>query len=218
MSRTLIENNDYIYLDQFQTRYVRSVAQIPMDGENWPAALVNAAGIEAGQIKWLLAHTMQGVVWGRQEAGVWNLSHQINPDRYPGLSPSTTLDCRLFGAQHEILIWRSNRILHGRTISDPDSKQMDFYKDEKQILWGTTPDQDDRFPNFTLLTDGKQGLGHAFPLPIDPQAFTTFLRPARLHIRHYITRQRETGLARITHSRLSGLSVHRTSTQPEENG
>lgn len=161
-----------------------------------------------GTAQWLLAHTYTGVVWGRAENGRWLLSPN-------NLQTETVLQLRLFSENGETFFWRDESGWWQRTIDD--SQGLGDYQDETQILWGTA--RQSLGNGFTRLSDGAQGLVHDFPLPIPEEYFDQnrhLHRPARLFLRHYIAKNGETGLARISHSRL--LRVSYEGMKEKENG
>ena len=96
------------------------------------------------------------------------------------------------------MFWKNDIDFNARIIEDnPDTE----FIPEEQILWGTQAEQitDD----FTLVSDGSQGLRHAVPLTnIDFNRNQQLYRPLRLVVRHYIDCDETTGLARIYLSRL----------------
>ncbi len=154
--------------------------------------------------EWLLAHTYSGVVWGRRVVGQWRLSSDIGSD-YPQLTASNLLEMRLFGPTGELFVWRTSQGLGARTLFDEEVK-VDC-QDEKQMVWGTRGRRLN--DQFTELIDGQQGLVTAVPFPLAELKFNeaeTF-RPVRLCVRHYITAHEETGLARITLSRLVKVTL-----------
>ncbi|MCB9422746.1 MAG: TIGR03984 family CRISPR-associated protein [Ardenticatenaceae bacterium] len=149
--------------------------------------------------RWLLAHTFDGIIWGRLDVGGWQLSSGMLPSS-PQFIQAELLELRLFGATSEAYVWRDGADLYYRTILDGSGVSYDYY-DETYILWGTSskPAKND----FTILSDGAQGLRHAVPFKINMPEGNG--RPARLIMRHYIERHKETGLARIKMSRLQAL-------------
>ncbi|MCP4419886.1 MAG: TIGR03984 family CRISPR-associated protein [Chloroflexi bacterium] len=150
--------------------------------------------------KWLLAHTYDGVVWGRWADG-WQLSSGLI-DSSPELTADMLLELRLFGPDSELYVWRDGPDLRARTIVDSPGDEVAYY-DEPQLLWGTVGKEVGN--GFTKLKDGSQGLAHAVPLDsIDFKDENT--RPVSLYLRHYVEKDAETGLARVTKSRL--LKLH----------
>lgn len=157
---------------------------------------------QSPDLNWLLAHTYDGVVWGRRDEEDWHLSSDLI-DESPPLEREVLEQLRLFGENGELFVWRDDAGLHGRQITDGAGNETLDYMNETQILWGTFGEKLDN--QFTRLEDGAQGLVHAVPLEIPPSAFGNSRRPVRLVVRHYITRDQNTGLGRITRSRLVGL-------------
>ena len=170
---------------------------------------------DKGRIKlWLLAQTYAGIVWGRMDEDGWHLSGDLG-DEYPPLKIDSLLELRIFNPTGEILVWRDGAGLHGRFIADDEEVSLP-HRDETQILWGTRGEPVGN--QFTRMTDGDQKLLHAVPLAVPSAAEGPWWRPLRLKVRHYITRDEETGLARITLSRLVNLEVEHFNRREVGNG
>jgi len=156
---------------------------------------------------WLLAHTEQGMVWGKMEDGKLTTSHDAFPQLRASLTPSSLQNCRLFGKNAELWLWRDDTEWYARRIIEgKDEAQVTEYIDEAQILWGTQ--QEGQNKGFTLVTDGVQGLCHAVPLEtvlLDPMGKREKQRPLRLQVRHYLARNDEDGTFYIAGSRLVDL-------------
>lgn len=151
----------------------------------------------------LLAHTYDGVIWGYRDAQGWHLSSDAAPTISPPLDTQILLELRLFNAKEEIYLWRDGSHFRTRHIVDGQGYEQECY-DEPTILWGT---QGTALPDgFTRLEDGSQGLAHAIPITVTIS--TQNVRPVFLQVRHYIEKDADTGLARVTCSRLIGLTVN----------
>lgn len=176
------------------------------------------------KLVYLLAHSDDGVNWGRVQAGKLITSHEalqacdvINRDdraraeieaahaACPPLRAVTLQQARLFAEAAELLLWRDgDNEFHARLIRDEaDADKAAWIEsfDEPQLLWGTHSIQLDG--DFTLLSDGVQGLRHAVPesLKLAGERLT------RLIVRHYLARE---DFARIAVSRLVKLEVEKT--------
>ena len=148
---------------------------------------------------WLLAHALDGVIWGRFANGTLTTSHDADA-RLPALDSNTLLQCRIFGKYSEIMLWHNDDGWHITTITDPANP--DDYFDEDQMLWG---DHGEALVNdFTRLSDGSQGLCHAVPFNHTELVFgeKSVHRPIRLKVRHILGFDDETGGAFIQASRL----------------
>lgn len=156
--------------------------------------------MQGNPYQWLLAHTYDGVVWGRWDDG-WQLSSGLI-DNSPELTAAMLLELRLFGPDGELYIWRDGPDLRARAIVDSPGDEIAYY-DEPQILWGTAGKAVGN--GFTRLEDGSQGLAHAVPLDMGDFDAEN-VRPVALYLRHYVEEDTETGLARVTMSRL--LKLH----------
>ena len=161
------------------------------------------------QLKYLLAHAEDGVIWGRFDNNQLITAEQVFHKSdfkvdFPTLRLLTLQQCRVFGQNGEVLLWRTGETLRSRLVQDnPDTDKIP----ERQILWGTHGEKRD---NFTLLWDGSQGLKHAVPfIDIALDEHRKLIKPVRLIVHHYIKYEKETGLARIYLSRLVDLTTHR---------
>ena len=161
---------------------------------------------EATGTCWLLAHCDDGVVWGRYDKtqGNWKLSSKPFPDISPELKEDNLQQLRLFGADMEVLIWRAENNFQGRILQDeedPDEEELHPLKEDR-ILVGDRrlADPDD---NFTLVGDAG-GSRHAVPICCKAEDFEKRGRPypLRLAVKHYLTQDQDTGVVRVTASRL----------------
>ena len=165
----------------------------------------------------LLAHCYAGVVWGhRDDAGSWQLSSGV-VDNSPALETGSLLELRVFGLDGELFTWRDASGLFARSLLDgQEGGDAVEYYDEPQILWGTRRlEKDDGPPvaGFTPLADGDLGNVHAAPLKISDDLLNGRHRPLRLYLRHYVTRDSDTGLARVANSRLVRLKPEPVATE-----
>jgi len=158
-------------------------------------------------LKYLLAHADDGVIWGEFRGTDYNLVTSGDDDVFPQLAKlrlCTLQQCRIFGKNAEVMLWKVGQNWKARSIEDGHLSKDDYIR-EQQILWGTQPEGQTK-QNFTLVSDGSQGLKHAVPLTNIP--FTkdknNLYRPIRLVVHHYIDYD-DSGLARIYLSRLVDL-------------
>lgn len=159
----------------------------------------------SAQTPYLLAHAEDGIIWGRFDNQKLTTAEMIFHKRdkvdLPKLRLLTLQQCRIFGLNGEILLWRlSETKFKWRFIGNPKEEQIP----ESQILWGTNGIKRD---NFTLLSDGSQGLKHAVPFADIELNGDRLVKPVRLLVHHYIKYEEETGLARIYRSRLVHLTT-----------
>lgn len=158
-------------------------------------------------LRWLLAHADDGVIWGELRNGRLVTSNSVAPKISPPLHSETLQQARLFAQHAELLLWRDgNNQWHARLIRDAiDGETATFTDaiDEPQILWGTNPQPLDN--DFTLMRDGDQGLQHVVPLVIKGK-FDEASRPLRLWVRHYL-KDDANGFTRIVASRLLDLRL-----------
>lgn len=149
----------------------------------------------------LLAFALDGLIWGRLKEGQLTVAADVESEFSPELDIDTLQEARLFGETAELYLWRTETGFEARTITDAVGEACE-YLDEAQILWG---DQAQPLANsdFSLMSDGVQGLHHAVPLPLEGEFDE---RPLRLKLRHYL--DHDNPFARIAHSRLVQLEVN----------
>jgi len=153
------------------------------------------------QLHYLLAHAEDGVLWGKFQNGNLLTADSVF-SQFPILRTCTLQQCRIFGENAEVMIWKVDLDFKARLIKDNNLKKDDYIT-ENQILWGTHKEQEEN--GFTLVADGQQGLRHAVPLTSIP--FNDNERPLRLTVHHYID-YNDSGVARIYLSRLVNLYVN----------
>jgi CRISPR-associated protein (TIGR03984 family) len=154
------------------------------------------------QFSYLLAHAEDGVIWGHFPEMQLRIAHEVFSE-FPKLRLSTLQQCRIFGEEGEMLLWRDQMTLRSRLVVDERPAKCDEQSkhciEEDQILWGKSGGVRE---GFTKLQDGQQGLSHAVPLVDIP--FGAERRPVRLRVHHYI-QYNKSGIARIYLSRLVKL-------------
>jgi CRISPR-associated protein (TIGR03984 family) len=165
------------------------------------------------QLPYLLAHAEDGVIWGLFDIDSGTLTTAIDvfsECNFAELRLKTLQQCRVFGNTGEVLLWNSNgewrsRLILQSKVSELIAQQQIGLIPELQILWGT---QGKTNGNFTLLSDGSQGLKHAVPIPVEQTYFSKdrneLYRPVRLEVNHYFCYDSD-GVARIFLSRLVSL-------------
>jgi CRISPR-associated protein (TIGR03984 family) len=163
-------------------------------------------------LRYLLAHAEDGVIWGYFPSdGNLEIARDVFPSsNFPELRLKTLQQCRIFGKDAEILLWNSNGEWKSRKITQRTVLELLEQKEiglipEEQILWGTEGKEKG---NFTLLSDGSEGLKYAVPI-----INITFengnekpKRPVQLIVNHYFCYDKD-GIARIFLSRLVSLSL-----------
>lgn len=167
--------------------------------------------------KYLLAHADDGVIWGYfKDNG--NKKELVTADsvfsQLAKLGLPTLRQCRIFGETTEVMLWcveeqwQIDKTWQARFIRDGHLSDKDYIP-EYQILWGTQAE--DIREEFTLVSDGSQGLKHAVPLKNIPFSSdrSKLYRPIRLSVRHYIDYDKNDGLARIYLSRLVDITTDR---------
>ncbi|MBD2426956.1 CRISPR-associated protein Csx19 [Phormidium sp. FACHB-1136] len=154
-------------------------------------------------LKYLLAHADDGVIWGHFRTGKLSTSNAVL-EQSPPLRIMTLQQCRIFGKAGEVLLWNTNNTWNARLLFDPPDKKHII--EERQLLWGTHGKK--REPEgFTCLKDGSQGLKHAVPFTeIELENDGKLVQPVRLVVHQFIDYD-DDGLARVTLSRLVDLTT-----------
>jgi len=144
-----------------------------------------------GQDVYLLAHSDDGVTWGIVKNGILTVEKGTSAP----LSPKTLQQARLFNINGELLLWRKEDEFKLQFL--PKNSADDTNRiEEQQLLWGDTGEPKGEF---TLMSEGVQGLHHAPPLTDYQQGHSPILT-----VHHYIAYDDE-GQAYIKQSRLVDL-------------
>jgi CRISPR-associated protein (TIGR03984 family) len=164
-----------------------------------------AAQAAAYQLRWLLAHSEDGAIWGLHEHAALQLSSDVLPVGARTLRWERLVQARLFGSAAELLLWPGPQGWQARIRHDRAGTGHAVI-DEQQLLWGTWSAAPERnSPPFTLLAEGRQGIQHAPPLASElatlPPASE---RRASLLVRHYL-HEDDSGMTRIADGRLMGV-------------
>jgi CRISPR-associated protein (TIGR03984 family) len=155
-------------------------------------------------LRWLLAHADDGVIWGELRNRQLVTSDSVAPEVSPPLRTETLQQARLFAEHAELLLWRDgDNQWHARLIRDAVEGETPVFTDaidEPQLLWGT---HGEHRSGFTMLRDGAQGLRHAVPMEL-PLGKNNETDPLRLWVRHYL-QEDQNGFTHIVVSRLLDL-------------
>lgn len=168
----------------------------------------------------LLAHAIDGVIWGQLDNGELLTSHRVAPEISPELRIETLQQLRLFNEHYEVKLWRVGNEWQAIRISDTEDKSA-VAIDEQQLLWGTHAKPSAH--GFIELEDGAQGLRHVIPPFEDNKPLLEIIQHRKgdlglradkakpltrvcLKVRHYLT-ENDLGVNTITISRLLGLGV-----------
>lgn len=145
---------------------------------------------------YLLAHTDDGVIWGILKGKTMTLAGDVFPRVAVPLRQNSLQQARLFNTTGELLLWRTATGFEYRVIADGETAVEGSFE-ETQVLWG---DDGQANGSFTLMSEGRQGLHHAPPLPnYQPR------QAPLLTVRHYVDYDSE-GQAYIALSRLVDLN------------
>ena len=160
-------------------------------------------------LRWLLAHCDDGVVWGRKSGDSWRLSSQPFPDISPRLNGGNVQQLRLFGPQSELLVWRTDDGLRGRWLTHAaDGVDVSLKPEEQEYILVGDRVLRQAQQGFTVVGDGR-GSRHAVPLECPETAFPARPRrhPLRLSVWHYFAADEQSNIVRIVASRLAGVRL-----------
>lgn len=161
---------------------------------------------------YLLAHAVDGVIWGLVTSSSVMVSNHVSPEISPPLRIETLRHLRLFNEDREARLWRTgNHDWRALTVVDVEDETA-VAIDEMHLLWGTYAQPASN--GFVKLEDGQQGLRHVVPpIPSHPDLSGSSggldddrLSRVCLKVRHYLTED-ALGVNKITLSRLVGLGV-----------
>jgi CRISPR-associated protein (TIGR03984 family) len=161
-----------------------------------------AAGLaEPGETIYALIHLDDGVLWGYVENGNLIVPSPDQCDWVPKLRTLTIQQCRLFGGNGELFIWRiaEGKWRGRKLLEDPN---VDYPKiEESQLLIGNREKAGFKLPpDFMAIYEASTGLRQVVPhtAPIDDD------HRLALVVRHYLSED-DDGQAIIKCSRLAGL-------------
>jgi CRISPR-associated protein (TIGR03984 family) len=146
------------------------------------------AQAKADDLRWLLVHADDGVIWGELRNDKFHLSSDLFG---PQLRAKTLQMARLFGFNGELFIWKIDTCSwQARLIVEQQGNESEYF-DETMLLWGTKCEKSK--DGFFLWRHGSEGLRHAPPIKNQNNL--------KLKVRHYIDYD-EDGQAYIKFSRL----------------
>jgi CRISPR-associated protein (TIGR03984 family) len=156
-----------------------------------------------------LAHCDDGVVWGRLSDASWKFAPERFREFTPVLSSQNLQQLRVFGAQSETLIWRTDDGFRGRVLSDSSQSVEDWGKplDEEWVLLGDRV-KVQTADGFTAVEDAT-GSRQVVPVECFEKDFIVGkkvgISPLRLRVRHYFEQDERSGSVRIAATRLVEL-------------
>lgn len=156
-------------------------------------------------LRWALAHSDEGVTWGRYDSGarVWRLGDQVVPEVSPSIRREALQELRIFGESAEVLIWRTDKGLRGRVIKDaPHTSDSPRPLDETRLLRGSYVVKPCEH-GFTHISD-QAGAEQVVPLEVTNERLPA--APVLLQVRHYYESDADTGAVRIAATRLVTLT------------
>lgn len=143
---------------------------------------------------YLLAHALDGVIWGKIVDGQLVTSSPLHIE--------TLQELRLFNRQREIHVWHTGDTWHARQIVDEEGISEDDYIEESHILWGTRGKPVAN--GFTQMHHRGEGLSHT--VPIDATKVNEQQSRLYLCVRHYFGED-DNGVNYIAYSRIVSLDV-----------
>jgi CRISPR-associated protein (TIGR03984 family) len=152
--------------------------------------------ISSGRYRYLLAHAIDGVIWGIIQDGHIKVA-DFPGSPHPKLRMETLQQARLFGPEDEWLVWRTPEGWKSRLVHDHPEGESGGEITENWILWGTDLEKAEN--GFSLVREADLGIRHAPPIK--------FLERHKLYlrVRHYIQSDSE-GAACVQFSRLVDLN------------
>jgi CRISPR-associated protein (TIGR03984 family) len=157
-------------------------------------------------IKWLLIHQDDGVIWGLRVNDGWRLSSDLFPGVSPALSSERVQQIRAFGDEGELLVWHDSNQFRGRIIKDASNVDHPRWArgiDESFILLGNRVYEATK-EDFTLIGNAS-GSRHAVPISCTNEELRDRNSILSLAVRHFLTQDPETGCVRIAATRLVGI-------------
>lgn len=152
-------------------------------------------------LRWLLAHADNGVIWGELRDSELRLSSDAFGLDTLTLSWTTLQQARLFGSSGELRVWMGPNNWQAQLRRDGEENgTLIEYIEETHFLWGTKANESR--DGFTEIVEGSQGIIHTPPISVAPKE----TQRAALLVRHYIAED-ENGVARIVDSRLVALQA-----------
>ena len=148
-------------------------------------------------LRWLLAHADDGVIWGEVRDDGLHLSTSLFGHE---LRAKTLQMARLFGEIGELYLWKSDDGWSARLVIEGEGHTKEYY-DRCQLLWGTDVEETD--DGFVLLRHGAEGLRHAPPMPVPGGKLE---RSLVLNVRHFVDYDAE-GQAYVEFSRLISIGL-----------
>ena len=175
----------------FTKKYIIESKPVPDDFENNIRGWLEEKS-KIHNLKWLLIHADDGVIWGELRDDVLHVASDFSADLHcPELRSETVQMARLFGENGELLVWRDdNYSFSSRLVEENRGVNIEYF-DETMLLWGTRRENSN--DDFFLWEHGSEGLRHAPPVDSN--------RDLKLKVRHYIDYD-EDGQAYIKFSRL----------------
>ena len=187
---------------------IHSSPQTVNDKEEPKALLTGLWGMDKTDFPLLLAFADDGLIWGKMADDGLFISNDADPQFGPPLRWKTLQRLHLFSEKKELRIWRHGGGFKGVFLSDVPCENARYY-DEQQILLGNkirdgfSSKAANNTISFTPLED-LAGQWHAPPIAGSalPDGSSSRLS---LELRHYLEEDKETGMLRVSISRILKL-------------
>lgn len=187
---------------------IHSLPQIVNNKEEPKTLLTGLWGMDKTDSPLLLAFADDGLIWGKMADDGLFICNDADPRFCPLLRWQTLQRLHLFSEKRELRIWRHGGTFKGVFLSDEPGED-EYYYDEEQILLGTeirkgiSSKMVNNSISFTPVED-LAGQWHAPPIAESEFVKGTSSR-LRLKLRHYLKADEETGMLRVSISRILKL-------------
>jgi CRISPR-associated protein (TIGR03984 family) len=154
--------------------------------------------------RWALALCHDGVTWGRLDRDNWTMANTCFRGLCPPVTEDNLQELRVFGKEGEVMVWRVGTGFKGRFLKDTTGPAEPYLQPmvEWQILLGIPKEERNSFTRVASVSGREQVL----PLTVKG---TPIRPPFRLVVKHYLTREDETGIVKVAASRLVDLEVEK---------
>ena len=177
-----------------------------------PAALIAGGrpiADSASGYQWFVGYYLDGVVWGRIDAGRWVLASEALPNSCGTPNHDGLMQARLFGPNTEAYVWRDadTHELRARSLTDSAEPSVHTLRPADAALLVLGDRVVDGRDGFTLMAEAN-GRRVVVPLEVDPSLAPGRHWPVRVNVRRYFT-QLDSGAVRVAASRLVNIWTER---------
>ena len=147
---------------------------------------------------WILGHVTGGVIWGKLISEKIILACDADTSFGPPLNVPALLDMRVFSPDQELRIWKTGMKLKGRLVKEAPEQEKCFACDEHQIFLSAHR-MDSAVCEGVTFSRVRGPSGQIQSLPVD---WNGKKQKYRLKVRHYFKVSEDTGMLKISESRL----------------